>query len=82
MRQVRELSFSEELTKTRNLIDGLIAKIDENDSNTDIIQVSMAVNTLENKIKLLKALSAPTEGDAKKLSFKIEGTQKEISIDM
>ena len=57
MRQVRELSFSEELTKTRNMIDSLIAKIEEGDANVDIIQVSLAVNLLENKMKLLKALS-------------------------
>jgi NADPH-dependent curcumin reductase CurA len=44
MRQIRELSFSEELTKTKNMIDGLILKLDENDSNVDVIQISLAVN--------------------------------------
>ena len=81
MRQVRELSFSEELAKTRNMIDSLIGKIDENDSNLDIIQLSLAVNKLENKMRLLKALSAPRT-DEEKMQFKVEGTSKEISIDI
>ena len=45
------------IRSVNSLIDSLIAKIDEGDSNMDIIQVSLAVNLLENKMKLLKALS-------------------------
>jgi len=82
MRQVRELSYTEELTKTKGLINAMLAKINEGGDDIDITEYLLAVTQLENKMKILKALSNPLTDADNKIQFKIEGTSREVSVDM
>ena len=79
MRQVRELSYTEELLKTKGLIDAMLAKINASD-DIDITEYLLAVNQLENKMKILKALSNPLSDEDNKLKFTIES--REVVVDM
>lgn len=67
IKQVRDLSFMEELLKVRSMMGIMAKKLDEGDANIDIIEYSMATQMLENKLSVLKALNTTVEGDSDEL---------------
>lgn len=72
IKQVRDLSFMEELLKVRSMMDLMAKKLGEGDANIDIIEYSMATQMLENKLSVLKALNTTVEGDSdEKLTFNV-----------
>lgn len=60
------MAYTEELTKTKGLIDAMLAKINES-NDIDITEYLLAVNQLENKMKVLKALNTPLKEEEGKL---------------
>jgi len=67
IKQVRDLSFMEELLKVRSMMGIMAKKLEEGDANIDIIEYSMATQMLENKLSVLKALNTTVEGDSDEL---------------
>lgn len=63
IKQVRDMSFMEELLKTKSLMTLMKNKLASGDANIDIIEYSMATTMLENKLSVLKALNTTVEGD-------------------
>ena len=83
IKQVRDLSFMEELLKVRSMMDLMAKKLGDGDANIDIIEYSMATQMLENKLSVLKALNTTVEGDTdEKLTFNVQGTKKAVQIDL
>ena len=83
IKQVRDLSFMEELLKVRSMMDLMAKKLGGGDANIDIIEYSMATQMLENKLSVLKALNTTVEGDTdEKLTFNVQGTKKAVQIDL
>jgi hypothetical protein len=83
IKQVRDLSFMEELLKVQSMMRLMSQKLDTGDANIDIIEYSMATQMLENKLQVLKSLNTTVEGDNdERLTFNIQGTKKAIQIDM
>ena len=64
IKQVRDMSFMEELLKTKSLIGLMASKLEKGDANIDIIEYSMATSMLENKLSVLKALNTTVDGDS------------------
>jgi len=63
IKQVRDLSFMEELLKVRSMMGLMANKLATGDASIDIIEYSMATQMLENKLSVLKALNTTVEGD-------------------
>lgn len=83
IKQVRDISFMEELIKVKAMMGLMASKLGSSEANVDIIEYSMATQMLENKLNVLKALNTTVDGDnEKKLTFNVQGTNKAIQIDL
>ena len=72
IKQVRDLSFMEELLKVRSMMHIMSTKLKSNDASIDVIEYSMATTMLENKLNVLKSLNTTVEGDDDtKLTFNV-----------
>lgn len=83
MKSVRDMSFIEELLKTRAIMKLMKEKVDKQDSEVDIVEYSLALRTLETKLSVLKALNIQVESeDQNKISLNVQGSRKSIEIDL
>ena len=64
IKQVRDMSFMEELLKVKSLSTLMKGKIQGSDASIDVIEYSMATQMLENKLSVLKSLNTTVEGDS------------------
>ena len=72
IKQVRDLSFMEELLKVQSMMQLMSKKLESGEANVDIIEYSMATQMLENKLQVLKALNTTVDGDSdEKLTFNV-----------
>lgn len=81
---ISQMSYAEEMVKTRKIIDLMLTRLDGLDTNIDVIQYSMTVNLLEKKMAILKNLSKIVEADKgeKEMTLMVNGTSKTVKIDM
>ena len=83
IKQVRDMSFMEELLKVKSLTTLMKGKLGNADANIDVIEYTMATSMLENKLSVLKSLNTTVEGDNdEKMTLNIQGTNKAIVIDL
>jgi hypothetical protein len=84
IKQISELSYAEEMVKTRKIIDLMLARLDTLDTNIDVIQYSMTVNLLEKKMFILRNLSQIVEAESgeKEMTLQVNGTTKSVKINM
>jgi len=79
---MRDLSFIEELLKTKSILALLNQKLKDGDANIDLIEYSIATKMLEQKLSVLTSLNVSVDGDGdEKVSFNLFGTGKSIVID-
>lgn len=64
IKQIRDMSFMEELLKVRSMMSIMQSKVERGDASIDIIEYSMATQMLENKLSVLQALNTTAEGDS------------------
>ena len=79
---MRDISFIEELLKTKSILTLLDQKLKDGTADIDIIEYSLATQMLEHKLAILNSLniSVDTDGDDK-VSFNLYGLNKSIVID-
>lgn len=83
LKQLRDMSFIEELLKTKSLMRVMKDKVVKNDSDVDIVEYALATRTLENKLRILKALNIHVENeDNNKITLNVNGSNKAIEIDL
>jgi hypothetical protein len=83
IKQVRDMSFMEELLKVKSLSGLMQTKLAQPDASIDVIEYSMATQALEHKLSVLKSLNTTVEGDDdKKMTLNVQGTNKAIQIDL
>ena len=79
---MRDMSFIEELLKTKSILTLLNNKLQDGSADVDLIEYSIATKMLEQKLAVLTSLSVSVDGDGDdKVSFNIFGTNKSIVID-
>ena len=79
---MRDMSFIEELLKTKATLTLLNEKVESGAADIDVVEYSSAVKMLENKLAVLTALNVSVDGDGEdKASFNLIGTNKSIVID-
>ena len=82
MKIARDMSFIEELLKTKSILTLLDSKVREGAADVDVMEYAIATKMLENKLAILSALNISVEGDGDDtVSFNLYGTQKSIVID-
>jgi hypothetical protein len=57
LKQVRDMSFIEELLKTKSIMRLMKDKVTKGDPDVDIVEYSLATKMLENKLQILQALN-------------------------
>jgi hypothetical protein len=57
LKQVRDMSFIEELLKTKSIILLMKDKVEKGDADVDIVEYSLATKMLESKLSILQALN-------------------------
>jgi len=83
VKQIRDMSFMEELLKVRGMMSLMQSKVEKGDASIDIIEYSMATQLLENKLTVLQALNTTVEGDSdERMTLNVQGTGKAIQIDL
>lgn len=83
IKQMKELSYMEELLRVKSLMQEMNKKLSEGDSSIDIIEYSMATQMLENKLTVLESLNTTTEGDSEeKVTFNVLGSRKAVNVDL
>lgn len=63
MKQQRDMSFIEELLKTKTIFKMIQNKLEKGDSDIDIVEYSLATKMLENKLQVLRALNIDVGDD-------------------
>ena len=82
MKIARDMSFIEELLKTKSILTLLDSKVREGAADVDVMEYAIATKMLENKLAVLSALNISVEGDGEdRVSFNLFGTTKSIVID-
>jgi hypothetical protein len=79
---MRDMSFIEELLKTKSILTLLDKKLKEGQADIDIVEYSLATKMLEHKLAILSALNISVDTDGEdKVSFNLFGLNKSIVID-
>lgn len=78
----RDMSFIEELLKTKSILTLLDQKLQAGTADIDIIEYSIATKMLEHKLAILNSLNISVDSDGDdKVSFNLAGIKKSIVID-
>ena len=78
------MSFIEELLKTKSIMRLMKDKVEKAENEVDIVEYALAIRTLENKLRILKALNIHVESgeDQNKITLNVNGSGKAIEIDL
>ena len=57
LKQIRDMSFIEELLKTKSIVMLMKEKVEKGDSDVDVVEYSLATKMLESKLAVLQALN-------------------------
>lgn len=83
LKQVRDMSFIEELLKTKSIMRLMKDKVEKADSDVDLVEYALATRTLETKLRVLKALNIHVESaDENKITLNVAGSNKAIEVDL
>ena len=82
LKVMRDMSFIEELLKTKSILTLMDQKIKAGSNEVDVLDYGIATSMMANKLQILQALNFQVEGDGDdKVSFNIYGAGKSIVID-
>jgi hypothetical protein len=84
LKQARDMSFIEELLKTKSIMKLMKDSVERGADEVDIVEFALATKTLETKLKVLQALNIHVESgeDANKITLNVIGSGKAIEIDL
>jgi hypothetical protein len=82
LKQMRDISFIEELLKVKSILSLLDSKLQDGSADIDLVEYSIATKMLEHKLSILTSLNMQVEGESEgTFSFNLYGTNKSIKID-
>jgi hypothetical protein len=82
LKQLRDMSFIEELLKTKSIIKMMKDKVEKGDADVDVVEYSLATKMLETKLSVLQALNMNVEDTDNKITLNVQGSTKAITIDL
>lgn len=78
----RDMSFIEELLKTKSILTLMNSKLEEAAPDVDVIDYSLATKMIEYKLAILNSLNVSVEEDGEEqVSFNLFGSNKSVVID-
>jgi hypothetical protein len=78
----RDMSFIEELIKTKSIMKLMKDKLETGTADVDIVEYALATKMLENKLSVLQALNISVTPEDNKIVLNVKGTKKAIRIDL
>jgi len=82
LRAMRDMSFIDELMRTKMIVQLLNKKLEEGDADIDPVEFSMAAQMLEYKLNILESLNYTAEGDTDdNITINLVGSGKAIQVD-
>lgn len=81
LRETRDCMFTEEILKTKAILQVLHEKIIQETPDVDIVDYALASRALEEKIQIMKALNS-IEDEPKVLKLPLKGTNQMIHLDV
>jgi len=82
LQMMRDMSFIEELLKTKSILTLMKEKLTTGAPDIDVIDYSLAAKMLEYKLQILNSLNVSVEEDGEdRVSFNLYGTNKSVVID-
>ena len=82
LRAMRDMSFIDELMRTKMIIQLLNKKLEEGDADIDPVEYSMAAQMLEYKLNVLESLNYTSEADTDDMiTINLVGIGKSIQVD-
>jgi hypothetical protein len=82
LKQLRDMSFIEEILKTKSILKVIQDKLEKGDADVDIVEYSLATKMLESKVSILKALNIDVGDDQESITLNVKGTTKSIVINL
>lgn len=82
LKQTRDMSFIEEILKSKAILKVIKDKIEKGDADIDIIEYSLATKMLEAKLQVLNALNIEVGDDSKEIVLNVKGSNKCLKIDV
>ena len=82
LKQARDMSFIEEILKSRSILKLIKDKLEKGESDIDIVEYALATKMLENKIQVLQALNVDVGDDEKTITLNVRGCGKIVEIDL
>lgn len=81
-KQARDMSFIEELFKTKGIMKVMKDKLDSGAADVDIVEYSLATKVLEHKLAVLQSTNTSTDKEDGTIVLNIEGTNKKMTVNM
>jgi uncharacterized protein (UPF0147 family) len=84
LKQVRDMSFIEELLKTKSIMKLMKDKVEKGEAGVDIVEYALATRTLEHKLRVLTSLNIHVDSadDQGKITLNVTGSGRAIEIDL
>ena len=82
LKQVRDMSFIEEILKTKTILKLINQKLESGDADIDIVEYALATKMLEQKLAVLQALNIETSDETEQVTLNIRGSNKSILVDL
>ena len=82
LKQMRDMSFIEEILKCKSILKLLQDKLEKGDADVDIVEYSIAIKMLESKLQVLNALNIDLGDTQTSITINVKGSGKSIIIDL
>ena len=79
---MRDMSFIEEILKTKSILKLIQDKLEKGDADVDIVEYSLATKMLESKLQVLNALNIDVGDTQTQITLNVKGSNKSIIIDL
>jgi len=79
---MRDMSFIEEILKTKSILKLIQDKLEKGDADVDIVEYSLATKMLEAKLQVLNALNIDVGDDQNVITLNVKGSGKSLKIDL
>jgi hypothetical protein len=81
-KQVRDVSFIEELFKTKGIMKIMKDKLDGGAADIDVVEYSLATKVLEHKLSVLHSTNTNADKEDGTFVLNIQGTNKKMTVNM
>ena len=79
---MRDVSFIEEILKTKSILKLLQDKLEKGEADIDIVEYSLATKMLESKLSVLNALNMEVDDANNTITLNVKGSGKSLVVDL